>query len=197
MTRNSAEAPAWIFFPADSDEMYAADFSVAIEENSLSATLCGKVAPRAFSRGLHGRGKALSHSRAGRGGFRREGFSTARHHSPNGARPEFSDRDHRRAHRAGIRRTRVQFAQSIFESRSSASRRRCLRAALLEASRLAASGERSALGVIDAARKVIEHVTARAHRLPRIGECGNVASRNEVGSRIRSSLSRSFSGRLG
>ena len=38
-----------ILFRPSSDEMYAADFSVAIEENSLSAALCGKSRPGHFS----------------------------------------------------------------------------------------------------------------------------------------------------
>ena len=37
-----------ILFRPSSDEMYADDFSVAIEENSLSATLCGKSRPGHF-----------------------------------------------------------------------------------------------------------------------------------------------------
>ena len=61
-----------------------------------------------------------------------------------------------------------------------------LRAALVEGARLAAGGERSAAVILEAARKDNRHVAARADRLSRAGQCGNLAvDRDRSFSRIR------------
>ena len=114
-----------MLFRPSVEEMYAADFSISVEENALANTLCGRSRPGHF-RGVCTVVTKLFHlARARRRGFRREGFSTTRDHPPNGAGPEFPDRDHRGADGARIGWTGLQFAQSIFERRGTSSRRRC------------------------------------------------------------------------
>src|SRR5207237_238606 len=54
------------------------------------------------------------------GGLRRKRFSAARHHSPDGARSEFSDRNHRVAYGARGGRAGMQFAEQILKSRRAA-----------------------------------------------------------------------------
>ena len=144
-----------VLFRPSSDEMYAADFSVAIEENSLSATLCGKSRPGHF-RGVCTVVAKLFHVL-----------------TPDAA--VFGEKDFqqlaiiRRMVRdlnfqieiigAPIVRESDGLACSSRNQYLSATERQqapVLRAALLEGARVAAGGERSAPAVIAAARKVIE-----------------------------------------
>jgi pantoate--beta-alanine ligase len=143
-----------ILFRPSPDEMYAADSSVEIEENSLSATLCGKSRPRHF-RGVCTVVAKLFHILA-----------------PNAA--VFGEKDFQQL--AIIRRMvrdlnfRIEIigAPTVRESDGLACSSRnqylsaperqqapVLRAALLEGARLTAGGERSAPVIIAAARKVI------------------------------------------
>jgi pantoate--beta-alanine ligase len=144
-----------ILFRPSSDEMYAADFSVAIEETSLSATLCGKSRPGHF-RGVCTVVAKLFHILV-----------------PDAA--VFGEKDFQQL--AIIRRMvrdlnfpiRIIGAPTVREadglacsSRNqylSASERQqapVLRAALIEGARLAAGGERLASAIIAAARKAID-----------------------------------------
>jgi pantoate--beta-alanine ligase len=144
-----------ILFRPSPDEMYAADFSMAIEENSLSATLCGKSRPGHF-RGVCTVVAKLFHILA-----------------PDAA--VFGEKDFQQL--AIIRRMvrdlnfRIEIigAPTVREpdglalsSRNkylSATERQqapALCAALLEGARLAAGGERSAAAIITAARKLVE-----------------------------------------
>lgn len=143
-----------ILFRPSLQEMYSADFSVAIEESSLSATLCGKSRPGHF-RGVCTVVAKLFHVLA-----------------PDAA--VFGEKDFQQL--AIIRRMvrdlnfqieiigapTVRESEGLaFSSRnqylSAAERLQApvLRSALLEGARLAASGERSAPAIIAAARKVI------------------------------------------
>jgi pantoate--beta-alanine ligase len=143
-----------ILFRPSADEMYATDSSVAIEENSLSATLCGKSRPGHF-RGVCTVVAKLFHILA-----------------PDAA--VFGEKDFQQL--AIIRRmvSDLNFQIEIigaptvresdglaYSSRnqylSPAERQQAsvLRAALVEGARLAADGERSALAIIEAARKII------------------------------------------
>jgi pantoate--beta-alanine ligase len=143
-----------ILFRPSPDEMYAADSSVAIEENSLSATLCGRARPGHF-RGVCTVVAKLFHILA-----------------PDAA--VFGEKDFQQL--AIIRRMvrDLNFPIEIigaptvresdglaFSSRNqylSATERQqvpVLRAALLEGARLAAEGERSASTIIAAARQTI------------------------------------------
>jgi pantoate--beta-alanine ligase len=143
-----------ILFRPSSDEMYAADSSVAIEENSLSATLCGKSRPGHF-RGVCTVVAKLFHILA-----------------PDAA--VFGEKDFQQL--AIIRRmvrdlnfdVEIIGAPTVRESDGLACSSRnqylsaperqqapVLRAALLEGARLAAVGERSAQAIIAAARKII------------------------------------------
>jgi pantoate--beta-alanine ligase len=144
-----------ILFRPSLDEMYAADFSVAIEESSLSATLCGKSRPDHF-RGVCTVVAKLFHILA-----------------PDVA--VFGEKDFQQLaiiHRM-VRDLNFQVAiigaPTVRESDglacssrnqylSSAERQQAtvLRAALLEGARLAAGGERSAAAIVAAARKVID-----------------------------------------
>jgi pantoate--beta-alanine ligase len=147
-------AGADILFRPSPDEMYAADSSVVIEENSLSATLCGKSRPGHF-RGVCTVVAKLFHILA-----------------PDAA--VFGEKDFQQL--AIIRRmvrdlnfdVEIIGAPTVRESGGlacssrnqylSANERQqatVLRAALLEGARLAAGGERSAQVVIAATRKVI------------------------------------------
>jgi pantoate--beta-alanine ligase len=144
-----------ILFRPSPDEMYAADSSVAIEENSLSATLCGKSRPGHF-RGVCTVVAKLFHILA-----------------PDAA--VFGQKDFQQL--AIIRRMvrdlnfRIEIigAPTVRESDGLAcsSRNRylsaterqqapVLRAALLEGARLAAGGEHFAPAIIAAAREVID-----------------------------------------
>jgi pantoate--beta-alanine ligase len=143
-----------ILFRPSSDEMYAADSSVAIEENSLSATLCGKSRPGHF-RGVCTVVAKLFHILA-----------------PHAA--VFGEKDFQQL--AIIRRmvrdlnfhVEIIGAPTVRESDGLACSSRnqylsaperqqapVLRAALLEGAQLAAGGEGSAQAIIAAARKVI------------------------------------------
>ncbi|HEV2841164.1 MAG TPA: pantoate--beta-alanine ligase [Chthoniobacterales bacterium] len=143
-----------ILFRPTLDEMYHADFSVAIEETSLSATLCGRSRPGHF-RGVCTVVAKLFHVLA-----------------PDAA--VFGEKDFQQL--AIIRRMvrDLNFQIEIigaptvrepdglaFSSRNqylSATERQqapVLRAALVEGARLAAGGERSAAVILEAARKVI------------------------------------------
>jgi pantoate--beta-alanine ligase len=143
-----------ILFRPSPDEMYAADSSVAIEENSLSATLCGKSRPGHF-RGVCTVVAKLFHILA-----------------PDAA--VFGEKDFQQL--AIIRRMvrdlnfRIEIigAPTVRESDGlacssrnqylSATERQqapVLRAALLEGARLTAEGERPAQAIIAAARKVV------------------------------------------
>jgi pantoate--beta-alanine ligase len=143
-----------ILFRPSPGEMYAADFSVAIEENSLSTTLCGKSRPGHF-RGVCTVVAKLFHILA-----------------PDAA--VFGEKDFqqlviiRRMVRDLNFRLEIIGAPTVRESDGlacssrnkylSATERRqspVLRAALLEGARLASSGERSAAVIVEAARKVI------------------------------------------
>ncbi len=155
--------------------MYAADFSVAIEENSLSATLCGK------SRPGHFRGVCTVVAKL---------FNIL---APDAA--VFGEKDFQQL--AIIRRMvrDLNFPIEIigaptvresdglaFSSRnqylSAAERQQApvLRAALVEGARLAAGGERSAAVILERCPQNNRHVAAGADRLSRTGECGNVAA---------------------
>jgi pantoate--beta-alanine ligase len=144
-----------VLFRPSREEMYAADSSVAVEESSLSTTLCGKSRPGHF-RGVCTVVAKLFHILA-----------------PDAA--VFGEKDFQQL--AIIRRMvrDLNFPIEIIggpivreadglacSSRndylSAAERQQApvLRAALIEAAKIAAQGERSAAAVIDAARKVIE-----------------------------------------
>ena len=144
-----------ILFRPSSDEMYAADFSVAIEENSLSAVLCGRSRPGHF-RGVCTVVAKLFHVLA-----------------PDVA--VFGEKDFQQLAiiRRMVRDLNFQIeiigAPSVRESDGlacssrnqylSATERQqapVLRAALVEGARLAAGGERSASAIIAAAREVLE-----------------------------------------
>jgi pantoate--beta-alanine ligase len=144
-----------ILFRPSPEEMYAADSSVAIEESSLSATLCGKSRPGHF-RGVCTVVAKLFHILA-----------------PDAA--VFGEKDFQQL--AIIRRMvrdlnfRIEIigAPTVREADGLACSSRnkylseierqqaaVLRAALLEGARLVAGGERSASAIIAAARKVID-----------------------------------------
>jgi pantoate--beta-alanine ligase len=144
-----------ILFRPSPDEMYAADSSVAIEESSLSATLCGKSRPGHF-RGVCTVVAKLFHILA-----------------PDAA--VFGEKDFQQL--AIIRRMvrdlnfRIEIigAPTVREPDGLASSSRnkylsanerqqapVLRAALLEGTRLVAGGERSGPAIIAAARQVID-----------------------------------------
>lgn len=144
-----------ILFRPNADEMYAADSSVAIEENSLSATLCGRSRPGHF-RGVCTVVAKLFHIVA-----------------PDAA--VFGEKDFQQL--AIVRRmvrdlnfqVEIIGAPTVRESDGLACSSRnqylsvaereqapALRAALLEGARLAAGGERSAPAIMSAARKVID-----------------------------------------
>ena len=144
-----------ILFRPSSDEIYAADFSVAIEENSLSAALCGKLRPGHF-RGVCTVVAKLFHLVA-----------------PDAA--VFGEKDFQQLAiiRRMVRDLNFQIviigAPTVRESDGlacssrnqylSATERRqapVLRAALVEGARLAAGGEQSASVIIAAARNVID-----------------------------------------
>jgi pantoate--beta-alanine ligase len=144
-----------ILFRPSPDEMYAADSSVAIEENSLSATLCGKARPGHF-RGVCTVVAKLFHILA-----------------PDAA--VFGEKDFQQLAiiRRMVRDLNFQIeiigAPTVRESDglacssrnkylSAAERQQAsvLRAALLEGARLVAVGERSAPAIIAAARYVID-----------------------------------------
>jgi pantoate--beta-alanine ligase len=144
-----------ILFRPSPDEMYAADFSVAIEENSLSAALCGKSRPGHF-RGVCTVVAKLFHVLA-----------------PDAA--VFGEKDFQQLTiiRRMVRDLNFQIeiigAPTVREadglacsSRNqylSATERKqapVLRAALVEGARLAAGGEQSASVIIAAARKVMD-----------------------------------------
>ena len=143
-----------ILFRPSSDEMYAADSSVVIEENSLSATLCGKSRPGHF-RGVCTVVAKLFHILA-----------------PDAA--VFGEKDFQQLAiiRRMVRDLNFQIeiigAPTVRESDGLAYSSRnqylaanerqqatMLRAALLEGAQLAATGERSARVIIAAARKVL------------------------------------------
>jgi pantoate--beta-alanine ligase len=143
-----------ILFRPSPDEMYAADSSVAIEENSLSATLCGKSRPGHF-RGVCTVVAKLFHILA-----------------PDAA--VFGEKDFQQLAiiRRMVRDLNFQIeiigAPTVREPDGLACSSRnqylsvaerqqalALRAALVEGSRLATGGERSAAAIIAAARKVI------------------------------------------
>jgi pantoate--beta-alanine ligase len=144
-----------ILFRPSPDEMYAADSSVAIEENSLSATLCGKSRPGHF-RGVCTVVAKLFHVLA-----------------PDAA--VFGEKDFQQL--AIIRRmvrdlnfqVEIIGAPTVRESDGlacssrnqylSATERQqspVLRAALVEGARLVAGGEQSASAIIAAARRVMD-----------------------------------------
>lgn len=143
-----------LLFRPTQEEMYAGDFSVAIEENSLSATLCGK------SRPGHFRGVCTVVAKL---------FNVL---APDAA--VFGEKDFQQL--AIIRRmvrdlnfpVEIIGAPTVRESDGlayssrnqylSANERQqapVLRAALVEGARLAAGGEQSAAVILEAARKVI------------------------------------------
>ena len=143
-----------ILFRPSADEMYAADFSVVIEESSLSATLCGKSRPGHF-RGVCTVVAKLFHVLA-----------------PDAA--VFGEKDFQQLAiiRRMVRDLNFQIeiigAPTVRESDglacssrnqylSAAEREQApvLHAALVEGARLATGGERSAPAIIAAARKVI------------------------------------------
>ena len=144
-----------ILFRPSSDEMYAADFSVAIEENSLSAVLCGKSRPGHF-RGVCTVVAKLFHVLA-----------------PDAA--VFGEKDFQQLAiiRRMVRDLNFQIeiigAPTVRESDGLACSSRnqylsvterqqaaLLRAALVEGARLAAGGEQSASAIIATARKVMD-----------------------------------------
>ncbi len=144
-----------ILFRPSSDEMYAADFSVAIEENSLSAALCGKSRPGHF-RGVCTVVAKLFHVLA-----------------PDAA--VFGEKDFQQLAiiRRMVRDLNFQIeiigAPTVRESDGlacssrnqylSATERQqapVLRAALIKGARLVAGGEQSASVIIAAARKVMD-----------------------------------------
>jgi pantoate--beta-alanine ligase len=143
-----------ILFRPTVDEMYAADFSLSVEENALSNTLCGKSRPGHF-RGVCTVVAKLFHIL-----------------TPDAA--VFGEKDFQQL--AIIRRMvrdlnfpiEIVGAPTVREADGLACSSRnqylnqterqqapALRAALLEAQRLAAQGERAAPIILDAARKVI------------------------------------------
>jgi pantoate--beta-alanine ligase len=143
-----------IVFRPSSDEMYAADSSVAIEESSLSATLCGKSRPGHF-RGVCTVVAKLFHVL-----------------TPGAA--VFGEKDFQQLAiiRRMVRDLNFQIeiigAPTVRESDGLACSSRnqylsvaereqapVLRAGLVEGARLAAGGERSAAAIIAVARKVI------------------------------------------
>jgi pantoate--beta-alanine ligase len=143
-----------ILFRPSADEMYANDFSVSVEETSLSSTLCGKSRPGHF-RGVCTVVAKLFHLLA-----------------PDAA--VFGEKDFqqlaiiRRMVRDLSFRIEIIDAPTVREADGLACSSRnqylnpterqqapVLRAALLEAARLANGGERSAAAVIEAARKII------------------------------------------
>jgi pantoate--beta-alanine ligase len=144
-----------ILFRPSSAEMYAADFSVVIEENSLSAALCGKSRPGHF-RGVCTVVAKLFHVLAP-------------------AAAVFGEKDFQQLAiiRRMVRDLNFQIeiigAPTVRESDGlacssrnqylSATERQqapTLRAALMEGARLAAGGEQSASAIIAAARKVMD-----------------------------------------
>jgi pantoate--beta-alanine ligase len=144
-----------ILFRPSSDEMYSADFSVAIEENSLSAALCGKSRPGHF-RGVCTVVAKLFHIVAP-------------------AVAVFGEKDFQQLAiiRRMVRDLNFQIeiigAPTVRESDGlacssrnqylSASERGqapVLSAALVEGARLAAGGEQSARAIISAARNIID-----------------------------------------
>jgi pantoate--beta-alanine ligase len=144
-----------ILFRPSSAERYAADFSVAIEENSLSAALCGKSRPGHF-RGVCTVVAKLFHVLAP-------------------AAAVFGEKDFQQLAiiRRMVRDLNFQIeiigAPTVRESDGlacssrnqylSATERQqapTLRAALMEGARLAAGGEQSASAIIAAARKVMD-----------------------------------------
>ena len=109
-----AEGVDLLFRPSPA-EMYF-DRSLDLRRrNALAESALRRVAAGTFPRRLHGGGETVSSSRAGCRGLWGKGFSATRDHSPNGARSQFPDRDHRRADGARSGRAGVQFAQSISE----------------------------------------------------------------------------------
>jgi len=143
-----------ILFRPSPGEMYAADFSVAIEENSLSTTLCGK------SRPGHFRGVCTVVAKL---------FNIL---APDAA--VFGEKDFQQLAiiRRMVRDLNFQIeiigAPTVRESDGlayssrnkylSATEREqapVLRAALLEGARLASSGKRSAAAIVKSARKII------------------------------------------
>jgi pantoate--beta-alanine ligase len=144
-----------VLFRPSSDEMYAADFSVAIEENSLSATLCGKSRPGHFQ-GVCTVVAKLFHILA-----------------PDAA--VFGEKDFQQLAiiRRMVRDLNFQIeiigvptiresdglacsSRNQYLSATARQQASVLRAALLEGARLAAGGERAASAIIAAARKVID-----------------------------------------
>jgi len=144
-----------ILFRPNPNEMYAGDFSVTIEENALSSTLCGKSRPGHF-RGVCTVVAKLFHLVA-----------------PDAA--VFGEKDFQQLAiiRRMVRDLNFQIdiigAPTVRESDGlacssrnqylSATERQqapVLRAALLEGARLAAGGERSAAVILGAARRVID-----------------------------------------
>jgi pantoate--beta-alanine ligase len=149
------EAGVDILFRPSPDEMYAADFSIGIEESLLSRTLCGKSRPGHF-RGVCTVLAKLFHLLA-----------------PDAA--VFGEKDFQQLAiiRRMVRDLNFQIeiigAPTVREADGLAcsSRNRCLsaaerqqapalHAALLEGARLSSEGERSAPAVVAAARRVIE-----------------------------------------
>jgi pantoate--beta-alanine ligase len=144
-----------ILFRPGAGEMYAADSSVAIEENSLSATLCGKSRPGHF-RGVCTVVAKLFHILA-----------------PDAA--VFGEKDFQQLaiiHRM-VRDLNFQIeiigaptvrepdglacsSRNQYLSATEREQAPVLRAALVEAAHLAVGGERSASAIIAAARKVID-----------------------------------------
>src|ERR1700730_8247918 len=144
-----------ILFRPSSDEMYAADFSVAIEENSLSATLCGKSRPGHF-RGVCTVVAKLFHVLA-----------------PDAA--VFGEKDLQQLAiiRRMVRDLNFQIeiigvptvresdglacsSRNQYLSATERQQAPMLRAALVEAARVAAGGEQSASAIIAAARKAMD-----------------------------------------
>jgi pantoate--beta-alanine ligase len=144
-----------ILFRPSPDEMYATDSSVAIEENSLSATLCGKSRPGHF-RGVCTVVAKLFHILApdaavfGEKDFQQLAIIRRMVRDLNfrieiiGA-PTVRELD-------GLALSSRNQYLSITERQQAPS----LRAALLEGARLATGGERSAPVIIAAARKIVE-----------------------------------------
>jgi pantoate--beta-alanine ligase len=144
-----------ILFRPSSDEMYAVDFSVAIEENSLSATLCGKSRPGHF-RGVCTVVAKLFHVLA-----------------PDAA--VFGEKDFQQLAiiRRMVRDLNFQIeiigvptvresdglacsSRNQYLSATERQQAPMLRAALVEAARVAAGGEQSASAIIAAARKAMD-----------------------------------------
>jgi pantoate--beta-alanine ligase len=144
-----------ILFRPSSDEMYAVDFSVAIEENSLSATLCGKSRPGHF-RGVCTVVAKLFHVLA-----------------PDAA--VFGEKDFQQLAiiRRMVRDLNFQIeiigvptvresdglacsSRNQYLSATERQQAPMLRAALVEGERMAAGGEQSASAIIAAARKAMD-----------------------------------------